>query len=381
MDKLQVEELEPRQLLNGVRSSPQPPPTQPSPAGACPAPAPVRAPTLDADSGNAAPVAPGSRCDGGPTTGPLQTTSPPAAGGGHLDAAQARAADTQWPAAGRSEAGVLAPNAPAQPASAAAADTASARSTASAVQSASSGSVDEGSARSPASAIRLASSDTASSSRETITVSFVSVEVASGPATEPANPPTSPRPENLVALPGLHGDGQALVAAAIPAVWTAFVSAPNLPGAGQGLLPTRSGVWAVREGEAFSWVADVTLPRIPVPSEETPLPPAVARDAERTADEAGPPAPARFGALAVLPPVPLSAVAAGLRQFLEQLEQVGECVAAECDDSRLWPWIVAGAAAATACEIARRQLRQPACVPALTRNRMPGSATDPPFVG
>src|SRR5262245_59446673 len=170
MDKLQVEELEPRQLLSGVRPSPQPPPTQPSQAGACPAPAPVRAPTIDTNSGHAVPAAPGSPHAGSPTAGPITITSPMGGGGGHLDAGQARAADTQWPAAGRSETGVRVPSFPAQSASAAAADTASARSTASAVQSASSGSGDEASARSPASAIRLTSSGTANSIRETMTV-------------------------------------------------------------------------------------------------------------------------------------------------------------------------------------------------------------------
>jgi hypothetical protein len=75
----------------------------------------------------------------------------------------------------------------------------------------------------------------------------------------------------------------------------------------------------------------------------------------------------------------VAAVEAGLRQFLEQLERVGECLTAERDDSELWPWVVAAAAAATACEIARRQLRQSTPVPAQTRNRMPGSPNDPPF--
>ena len=130
------------------------------------------------------------------------------------------------------------------------------------------------------------------------------------------------------------------------------------------------------------WVADASLPRVPLPAEGgTSLPPAAARNGERTPDETVLPTQERFGALVVLPPVPLSAVEAGLRQFLEQLERAGERLAAERDDGGLWPWVVAGAAAATACEIARRQLRQPACVPALTRNRMPGSTTDPPFAG
>jgi hypothetical protein len=59
-------------------------------------------------------------------------------------------------------------------------------------------------------------------------------------------------------------------------------------------------------------------------------------------------------------PVNLSALELGLQQFLAQLEQSGHHLVGEFEEADLSPWIIAVAAAATACEIARRQLRTPA---------------------
>ena len=54
---------------------------------------------------------------------------------------------------------------------------------------------------------------------------------------------------------------------------------------------------------------------------------------------------------------------AGIREFLGNLAQVGNQFWAQEDDCRLTVWLIAGAAAAAACEMARRQLRRPEIEP------------------
>jgi hypothetical protein len=74
-------------------------------------------------------------------------------------------------------------------------------------------------------------------------------------------------------------------------------------------------------------------------------------------------------------------VEAGLQQFLDRLENAGEGLAGEREEGGLWPWLVAGVAAAVACEFARRQLRRPDHVPTLAVAGMPGGPTVLPFAG
>jgi hypothetical protein len=64
-----------------------------------------------------------------------------------------------------------------------------------------------------------------------------------------------------------------------------------------------------------------------------------------------------------LPPRDLSALERGMQQFLGQLEQMGEELAGHRDGTALLLWVVALAAAGTAGELARRQLRRPAGPP------------------
>jgi hypothetical protein len=111
-------------------------------------------------------------------------------------------------------------------------------------------------------------------------------------------------------------------------------------------------------------------PLSPSPSGEERVapPPSPTPGGERPGAAATAPPPPVAAVLAVIPPVVLSAVERGLHQFLGQLERLNQRLAGDEDGNGLWPWVVAGAAAATACEIARRQLRRPAGVPA-----------DPPF--
>jgi hypothetical protein len=71
------------------------------------------------------------------------------------------------------------------------------------------------------------------------------------------------------------------------------------------------------------------------------------------------PAPQASGALAMLPPFGLSDLEVDMQEFLQQLERLAPHLASDRDGAELWPWIVAMAAATVACEIARRELRRP----------------------
>src|SRR5262249_15876385 len=66
--------------------------------------------------------------------------------------------------------------------------------------------------------------------------------------------------------------------------------------------------------------------------------------------------PSAAAVLAPLAAIDVAALGHGLGQFLHQIEKGGEQLVGDGDGLR--PWLVAGAAAAAACEIARRQLRQ-----------------------
>jgi hypothetical protein len=76
--------------------------------------------------------------------------------------------------------------------------------------------------------------------------------------------------------------------------------------------------------------------------------------------ERGPtlPAPQLSEALPVLPPLDLSGLEVGIQEFLKELGRLTPYVAGDAGGTKLWPWVVALAAAATACEIARRELRK-----------------------
>jgi hypothetical protein len=121
--------------------------------------------------------------------------------------------------------------------------------------------------------------------------------------------------------------------------------------------PLAAGLPGTPTGEP-AWTGAVPdRPPAPVPdsgggdSSAAPLAPA---------GEAGPgvPDPAGAGVLTALAPPDLSALERGLLQLLEQLGQAGQDVTGAAGGYRLAPWVVAGASAAVACEIARRQLRQ-----------------------
>jgi hypothetical protein len=71
---------------------------------------------------------------------------------------------------------------------------------------------------------------------------------------------------------------------------------------------------------------------------------------------AQPESPQAAPVLAPLATIDVAALGRGLGNFLHEIEKVGEELVGDGDGLR--PWLVAGAAAATACEIARRQLKR-----------------------
>jgi hypothetical protein len=63
------------------------------------------------------------------------------------------------------------------------------------------------------------------------------------------------------------------------------------------------------------------------------------------------------GLLSGLPGVQLADVERGMRDFLEQLDEMGQSLAEHRDQTGLYLWLIAGTTAVAACEMARRQLR------------------------
>jgi hypothetical protein len=108
-------------------------------------------------------------------------------------------------------------------------------------------------------------------------------------------------------------------------------------------------------------------------------PPAAAALSGEPSEERLPLPPGHTGGiLAALSPLDLSALEAGMRAFLKQLERLG--VPPAGSESGLSLWLIAGAAAVTACEMARRQLRRTAGVRA-AEDRPSGFPLDPTFAG
>jgi hypothetical protein len=58
--------------------------------------------------------------------------------------------------------------------------------------------------------------------------------------------------------------------------------------------------------------------------------------------------------------VDLAALERGLQEFLDRLDRITPAAAWDADDLGLIAWVIAAAAALTACEIGRRQLRRAA---------------------
>jgi len=85
--------------------------------------------------------------------------------------------------------------------------------------------------------------------------------------------------------------------------------------------------------------------------------------------------------LAVLPLFDDSGLDVGFQQFLEQLERLCPRLTHDAESSALWPWIVAVTAAATAGEIARRELRRPSVLSSGEGHERGSFPSDQLFVG
>jgi hypothetical protein len=292
MRNLQVEELEPRQLLNGTGFSYQPPPPLLSfmSLGTFTIRVAEPAPFVDLDRFCAAPV--------GPDTPRQEATDLAAFGLRRVDdrPPDLRLAATDSPAysaPGGSPFALRSPQAALprglQPAEAIAG------------------------AILPVTAVSGGQAPTVDASRETTAAAVEAVLGALYP--RPSSPPPSPL-TNQVALAGLRLDAQSLSAVGPP-------------------------VGGVRERLVVSAMASpITVAPGGAPSEERPALPA----------------PQVSGILATLPPPDLSALKLGMQQFVEQLEQVGQRLTTSRDGMGLCLWIMAGVSAVAACELARRQL-------------------------
>jgi hypothetical protein len=135
------------------------------------------------------------------------------------------------------------------------------------------------------------------------------------------------------------------------------VTVPALAAEVQGPVAAQSPIHFLRPGDGIIGPAG--------PAGLTQLPTLAGVATPPAADEVQPaettppvPAPAERGPLAALPAVDIAALGRGLERFLVQLERAGEELVGDGDGLR--PWLVAGAAAAAACEIARRQFRRAA---------------------
>lgn len=184
----------------------------------------------------------------------------------------------------------------------------------------------------------------ANSSRAATGVS--SVEAAFATALPRANPPTRLALDNLFSPRSLSSGAQGL-------------SVPPTAGAVRENEPRSGAAQYLGEAKGKGFDGSGT-PAIPA-GEEPSLPPLL-RGSE---------------VLAVLPPFDVSALERGMQQFLEGLERLGPRLTVDGDGSRLWPWIVAVTAAATACEIARRQLRRSFAVPVVGASGMAACSRDP----
>jgi hypothetical protein len=102
------------------------------------------------------------------------------------------------------------------------------------------------------------------------------------------------------------------------------------------------------------------------------------RDSELSGPVPQLPAPQLSGVLTALPSLGLATLERGMQRFLEQLEQTAEDPLPNATCSDLWLWVVAGLAAATACELARRQWKWGTSMPAGQPSPMRGSLPDDP---
>jgi hypothetical protein len=299
MCKLLVEELEPRELLNGTGFSAPPSSAHRSAAGTCPSPGAERSVSVDV-GGHARPAEGGARI--GPLANPavrdLERRGPeiPSVRAAVPQSLSVARAETR--VSGVSRVGVNSPGAGPD-----AIDVTEAAVT-------------------ETSAILLAPSEPGTNGRGT--------NVAAGPASERPNLQPLPRLEDLLGAPGFR----ALLL---------------------DLTVVRSPAWAGRDGAAMNSIPGLTLPRLPLSSPSLATTPPAPVQAEEVPELTLPRVADVLAGL--LPTFDPSVLEVAMRQFLAQLEQMDSPLNRRPEETGLPVWIVAGAAAATACEIARRAFR------------------------
>jgi hypothetical protein len=216
------------------------------------------------------------------------------------------------------------------------------------------------------------------------------LETSVVPETARANAATPPR-----LVPGLLDSGTpnvpALAAAAGALVGRAAVSLPPHPegsGSAPGLRVEVDSIFSGRASAPAAADAEVTryaagtssVPSVPILSLSNPV--VALKEISQVGEQAGekvlPPLLQLPGLLSVLPGVEPADVERGMRAFLDQLEEIGQGWTGHGNQTGLSLWLLAGTAAVLACEMARRQLRSSAEVPALYAQRLPDSTPIPP---
>jgi hypothetical protein len=161
-----------------------------------------------------------------------------------------------------------------------------------------------------------------------------------------------------------------------------LTSAEVFRGLVQGLAAGQSAGWDLKPGGAFGTEVDLLVQdSSPLSPGLPPTPEPQVQEVDEGENELVLPEPQLAGVLPALPPLDLSALEHGLHQFLDQLGEVGRGLVGDPDGAGLYLWVAAGAAAATACTIARRQLKQPPGGPDGEGKRMPGVPAGPIFAG
>jgi hypothetical protein len=365
MCNLQVEELEPRQLLSGTSFSPQPPSLSFAADGTGAARVAERL-SFVANGGHSGPVQQGKSGEGGAMVGP--SGSPSLFDGRDPSAFRLHESVPSNPGAARLVAGnrdtfwVGADHPGADLDAARGSET----------------------ARTIAGALLLVPAKPATSSHWT---SGTAAEFLLGIPAERLNSQHPSHLENSVDAPGSRDEVQGFAAVRY-AVWAAtakagvFGAAANLGKESLERHINTSGTSVAPEAKEES-----VLPSPQVSDARTVLPPfnlsalgLGMRLFLGRVERQVLPSPQVSGVLTVLPPFDLTALGPAMQQFLEQVEGLGQRLADQ-HGIGLYPWIVAVVAAATACEIARRQLRPHTGGLAMETNGMSGSLPGPPFAG
>jgi hypothetical protein len=147
--------------------------------------------------------------------------------------------------------------------------------------------------------------------------------------------------------------------------------------ASNGPAVRNNGILAIHESEAAAMPEAAPVPTSVMPSLTLPR----ASGPDSAAADTMPPLPLPQGTsvLSALPALDVTALERAMQHFLRQLHGAGDERAGSRDKPGLGVWLVAGTAAAAACEIARRQLRASRRELAVQWNWIAGAPPDHSF--